>query len=393
METTQGLVIHGILFPKSAKRVSYYGNWARFRPGDGACKIEHIAPKLCTHLMYAFIGFDSRGNILCTDNEIELLPDIVLLKRTNPSLKVLVSIGGWSLGSELFSNVVGDNELRKTFIKTTINFLNRFNLDGVDLDWEYPCQRGGSSVDKKNFATLLKEFRENAEFKSKGYLLTAAVGATKDKIEKSYDVPALNQYLDFINVMSYDYNGPWEGTTKTGHNAPIQSVKSSISSWLNAGLQSNKLILGVPAYGRVFQLASRNNTMVGAPFVGPGNKGPYTNEAATIGYNEVCEYLDDKAWIKEFDQHAQVPYMHKGDQWISYDNPRSIRHKVEAAKERSLGGIMLWSCDTDNFRGKSGDRHEIQQAIADAMKETTQTIKVQTSDKTNSPPAASCWCF
>lgn len=344
------------------KVVCYYGSWAVYRPGDGKYDVENIDPHGCTHAIFGFLGIDPAGNIVIKDphNEINMGAFIRFnaLKQVNPNLKTLVAIGGWNEGSKNFSDVSASWEMRRRTIDGAVSLLREYGFDGFDLDWEYPGDRGGVPQDKANFATWVREFRE--EFNKHGFLLTAAVGATQARIDESYDVPALNEALDFVNIMTYDFHGAFDPIT--GHNAPMQpapAVISSVEAWINSGLSPHKLIMGVPSYGRTFTLADPGNPSIGVGITGPGRPGPYTREEGNLGYNEICEYINAGGWSLQYDADQQVPYMYQGDQWVTYDNPDSIAIKVNYAKSRGVGGIMLWSYETDDFHGKCGERNPI----------------------------------
>lgn len=282
------------------------------------------------------------------------------LKQRNPNLKTLIAIGGWNEGSSKYSDMAGNPGARQTFVSSVVDFLGKHGFDGLDLDWEYPTQRGGRPEDKQNFATLIRELKQSLS--PKGYLLTAAVSAGKNTIEPAYDVPAMSRDLDFINVMAYDFHGAWDPVT--GHNAPlyarpeesgdnqVMNINSAINFWLHKGASKDKLIMGMPAYGRGFRLSNAANNGFGAPVSGPGPAGPYTREAGSLGYNEICE---SGGWnVVRDEKHTKAPYATKGDHWIGYDDVQSIQSKVRYINEKALGGGMVWSIETDDFRGKCG---------------------------------------
>lgn len=129
----------------------------------------------------------------------------------------MVAIGGWNEGSTGFSTVMGDATLRAAFVKNAATFVRTYGFDGLDIDWEYPAQRGGVPADKTNFGLLCAQLR--TEFDKYGLILSAAVLATQNGVSTSYDVAAMSQNLDFINLMTYDLHGSWDGVT--GQNGPL----------------------------------------------------------------------------------------------------------------------------------------------------------------------------
>ncbi|XP_076304901.1 acidic mammalian chitinase-like isoform X2 [Tachypleus tridentatus] len=325
------------------KVVCYFGSWAVYRPGDGKFEISYIDPFICTHLIYGFTGLgpDNKIRILDPFNDVEdnygkgSYYHFNALKQINTNLKTLIAIGGWNEGSVKYSNMAANPASRKVFIESVVQFLKDYNFDGLDLDWEYPAARGGKPEDKQNFVTLLQEIK--TEFTKYGFLLTAAVSAGKHFIDPGYDVPQISNYLDFINVMCYDYHGGWE--TFTGHNAPlyprpddnelnqILNVNFSINYWISKGAPRNKLVLGMGLYGRSFTLASSSNTSFGAPAPQRGVAGPFTREKGSLGYNEICEFQMKESWTIVQDPYYMAPYAYKGRQWVGYDDVNSIKRK------------------------------------------------------------------
>lgn len=153
------------------------------------------------------------------------------LKTYNKNLKTLLAIGGWNEGSSRFSPLVADAERRNQFVKNTIKFLRQNHFDGLDLDWEYPAFRDGSKPkDRENYAQLVQELREEFERESSKtgrprLLLTMAVPAGIEYVEKGYDVPKLNKYLDWFNLLSYDYHSAYEPAVN--HHSPLFSLEEA----------------------------------------------------------------------------------------------------------------------------------------------------------------------
>ncbi|GIY59439.1 chitotriosidase-1 [Caerostris darwini] len=353
---------------KSYRVVCYLGSWANYRRDDGKFKIEDIDPELCTHLIYGFAKLNHNNRIAAYDSYLDLKENWGLgayerfngLKKKNPQLKTLIAIGGWNEGSTKYSQMARSASSRRTFINSSVEFLQKYGFDGLDLDWEYPALRGGVPEDKGNFVQLLKELKD--AFSSRGLLLTAAVSAGKNTIDKAYDVPSVSRYLDFINLMAYDFHGGWDPVT--GHNSPMYArpnendeqktlnVDYAVRYWLNKGCPADKLILGMPLYGRSFTLKDAKNSGFEAP-ASKGNAGEYTGEKGFLGYHEICKKLkQEKDWKVTMDKHVQAPYAVKDRQWIGYDDIKSITRKVEYLIKMNLGGAMVWSIETDDFRGR-----------------------------------------
>ncbi|KAF2880906.1 hypothetical protein ILUMI_25264 [Ignelater luminosus] len=370
------LATFGLALGAHDRVVCYYGSWAVYRPGNGRFQIEDIDPTLCTHLIYTFVGLDRSGSIKILDSwqDIDLggYKRFNALKERNPNVKTLIAIGGWNEGSEVYSYVASSPQLRTTFVNNALNFVRTHGFDGFDLDWEYPGQRGGSPSDKHNFGLLVKEFKQ--VFKPHGLLVTAAVGASANAISLSYDVPTMSENLDFINVMTYDLHGSWDRVT--GQNAPLYAaphettpaqlelnVGACIDAWIKNGAAPEKLVLGIGVYGRSFTLDNAANNGINAPASQPGLPGPYTRQAGMLGYNEICEMQMGAPWTVVWNDPQKVPYAYQGNQWVGYDNPLSVALKVNYAKEKRLGGAMIWSIETDDFRGICGARYPILSTI------------------------------
>lgn len=141
------------------------------------------------------------------------------LKKMNPHLKVNLAIGGWNEGSLKYSQLAADPAKRAKFVKNALEFIQRYNFDGLDLDWEYPTQRDGKPEDRENFSKLVIELKN--EFKKFNLMLTSAIAASPKVIDQAYEIKLLSNYLDFLHVMCYDYHGAWD--KKVGPNAPISS--------------------------------------------------------------------------------------------------------------------------------------------------------------------------
>ncbi|KAH8271606.1 hypothetical protein KR018_010933, partial [Drosophila ironensis] len=357
--------------------VCYQGTWSVYRPGPGKFGVADIDPFLCTHLIYAFLGIEETGQLRVIDGYLDLeensgrgnIKSFNALKLKNPTLKTLVAVGGWNEGSKRFSLVAKDPEKRSRFVDDVVRFLQRHGFDGLDLDWEYPGQRNSlDNDDRSNFVTFIKELKEGLD--PFGFMLSAAVGSAEFSAQISYDIPAIVPHLDLINVMAYDLHGPWDAVL--GINAPLYPASSDkddstgrrqqlnvdaiVKYWLQAGAPPEKLVLGVPFYGRTFTLPSGGDHEPGSPHIGKGLAGKYSREPGVLGYNELCELMQQEDWIKQWEPDQQVPYAYRQRQWVGYEDSRSISLKAQYALEHHLGGVMIWSLESDDFRGTCGQQ-------------------------------------
>lgn len=349
------------------KRVCYYTNWAQYRPGGGKFFPENIQPDLCTHLVYAFARLDMYKIKTLEWNDDKMYIRFNALKSRSKNLKTLIAIGGWNAGSAAFSRMVKTAGHRSQFIQSVIDFCRLHGFDGFDLDWEYPARRGGRPEDKRNLILLLKEMRaafmrEAMTKKRAPLLLTAAVPAGKLSIDAGYDIPRISSYLDFINLMTYDLHGAWEKFT--GENAPLHArgaehgdarqlnVEWAANYWVSKGAPKEKLIIGMPTYGRTFTLANSAMYGIGASVTGPGQAGKYTRENGFLSYYEICSMEEETKGKTYWDNEGKVPYFVDGRLWAGFDNVRSILLKTKWLIQQGFGGAMVWSLALDDF-GKS----------------------------------------
>ncbi|XP_069678397.1 acidic mammalian chitinase-like [Periplaneta americana] len=363
------LVTYFIIAELNAYRiVCYYQSWAIYRPSKGLFNIADIDSSLCTHHVYAFAGVNSNGDVTIGDSyaDIDLggFSKFNAMRNQNPSIKTMIAIGGAGASSQTFSKVINDPNKRNAFANNIVNFVQKYGFNGADIDWEYPAAFGGPASDKSAFVELVKQLR--SLFNQHGYILSAAVSAGVDTIDPGYDAPGLSQYLDFINVMTYDMHGSWE--SKTGENSPLYAGPSDTSDfertlnvdyamkyWIKKGAPASKLNLGMGSYGNTFTLQSSSNNGVGAPSTGPGKAGPYTQGAGVLAYNEICEQHNAGQWTQYWNADQKCIYASNGNQWVGFDNIAAVKIKAQYIKNNGLGGAMIWSIDMDDFRNTCGD--------------------------------------
>ncbi|XP_071640435.1 probable chitinase 10 [Temnothorax longispinosus] len=378
------------------KVVCYFTNWAWYRRGIGRYLPEHIDHTLCTHIVYGFAVLDYselviKANDSWADYDNRFYERVVAHKKRG--LKVLLALSGWNdSAGEKYSRLVNSPSARKKFINHAIQFIEKYGFDGLDLDWEYPvcrqanCNKGPDS-DKESFVAILREL--SAEFKPKGLLLSAAVSPNILVIDKSYDVPALAKYLDWIAVMAYDYHGQWD--KRTGHVAPLYyhpddefcylNANYSINYWISKGAPPRSIVMGMPLYGHSFSIHDpRAGTGLNSP-ASAGNAGEFTRTAGFLSYYEICDRVRNRGWTVVQDPEGRMgPYAYKGSQWVSFDDSEMIRRKAQFVRDMGLGGGMVWTLDLDDFRGRCDNgpyplMHTIQRELAEPPKKHDRLLK------------------
>ncbi|XP_011427552.3 chitinase-3-like protein 1 [Magallana gigas] len=350
--------------------VCYFTNWSQYRPGNGRFTPQNIDPHLCTHIAYAFGKLGSNNRVATVEqNDVTLYSQVNALKSTNPNLKTLLAMGGWSATSGPYSNMASSASTRSVFINSLIAWLRQYNFDGVDMDWEFPAYalRGGIPADYTNFALLIKEMRQafNAEAQSSGrsrLIISAAVSHAKTVIDAGYNVPQIAMYIDFIFIMAYDMHGPWEGKTGlhsglyASNNDPDKKLNTAWAAnyWNSKGMPKSKIVVGIPTYGKSFILDNAVNNGVGAPTTGRGPAGRFTGEAGALSYYEICEMQRSGSGTTRRDLAAKVPYFVNTNTklWVGFEDKQSVRDKIrELVVGQGYAGAMTWALDLDDFGG------------------------------------------
>ncbi|XP_044010151.1 chitotriosidase-1-like [Aphidius gifuensis] len=351
--------------------VCYVADWTIGRPGRARFDIDNVDANLCTHVIYSFVGLTDNNDIKLPERGTDGINKLRALKNINRNLKTMVAVGGGAEGSKRFSRLVSSPNSRGQFIQNSIRFMKNHNLDGLDLDWEYPAQGNGASPqDVPNYTAFVREFKNSF---GNRYLLTAAVPSSEWTARPSYDIRGVCNNLDFVNLMAYDLHNAEDPVTgmQAGLYGPgandkdtvVSHLSAGVSYWINNGCPARKLNLGVPFYAKTWTLANPNSNGVGARASGPGSPGPLSGSAGSLAYFETCAKIGAGGWTVKYNNVRKTPYAYRGNQWIGFENVKSLKEKVQYAKQRQLAGMMAWAINDDDFRGSCGQKFPLLRAL------------------------------
>jgi chitinase len=339
-----------------------------------------------THILYAFANVRQNGEVFLTDswsdvekhyptdswndvgtNVYGCIKQLQLLKKKNRNLKLLLSIGGWTYSSN-FPVPASTPEGRATFAKSAVALLKDHGFDGLDVDWEYPA----SPTEGQHYLELLQAIRHELDEYSKHlgnlhgqggqhdhvqaphFELTIAAPAGPEKYER-LPLREFGETLDFINLMAYDFAGSWDSCA--GHQANLYpssshpnctpfSTTKAIHDYTAAGVPSNKIVLGMPLYGRAFQ----NTAGPGKPFSGTG-EGSWENgvwDYKALPRQGAHVHHDEKIGASySFDNNCG------GGTMVSFDDPAVVKQKIGFIREKGLGGAMWWESSADKVGEES----------------------------------------
>ncbi len=327
------------------------------------CDLDLLPVEKLTHLCYAFAQVVNGEVVVQASSDKNLTDEaycqakcaqLQRLKLRNPQLKILISVGGW--GGDGFSDAALTAESRELFSQSMLQFIERYQFDGVDLDWEYPSNDMASikarPEDKQNFTLMLASLRQHLDARSKDkqralndqYLLTIAAGAGQYYLD-GVELPQVAAQCDFINLMTYDFYNGW--ATSAGHHANLyhavhepnaDSADQAVRLYLANGVSADKIVLGCPFYGRSLR-------GVAAPGLG-GQGTPKTN--GNYSYHRISsELIPSGRYVRHWDTAAQVPWLYDGDEFISYEDAESISLKGQYVKQHALAGAMFWEYTED----------------------------------------------
>ncbi|ALC48324.1 Idgf4 [Drosophila busckii] len=415
----------------STHLLCYYDGASYVREGLSKLTLNDLEPALqfCTHLIYGYAGINPTSNKLVSTNEkldldlgSSLYRSVTNLKKKYPALKVLLSVGGDKDVTEeetsKYLTLLESSNARIPFINSAHSLVKTYGFDGLDLAWQFPKNKpkkvhsgigsfwkgfkkifsGDFVVDEKSeehkeeFTALVRELK-NA-FRPDGYLLGLSVLPNVNS-SLFYDVPALINNLDFVNLHAYDFQTPVRNPEVADFPAPIfelnernheSNVNYQVQYWLNNHAPASKLNVGIPTYGRAWKL-TKDSGLTGLPPVAETDNvapaGLQTQTPGFLSWPEVCAKLPNQANqhlkgadgplrkvgdpTKRFGSYAYRSADDKNENgvWVGYEDPDSAAIKAAYVKSKGLGGVALMDLSFDDFRGgcTGNEKYPILRAI------------------------------
>ncbi|MBP3612433.1 MAG: glycoside hydrolase family 18 [Rikenellaceae bacterium] len=316
---------------------------------DGRVAIAYVTyygkaipdPMLMTHINYAFAELYVKDGVykgFKLQGSEDRFRQVVALKKKNPNLKISLSFSHTVTNEDNaqgggFSALAKSDEYRKAFAKDCRDFCSKWGIDGIDIDWEFPGLSWSGhacdpSVDVENHVLLMKQLRETLGTR---YLLTYA-GYVKNVIEtdegrKYIDIAAVDPYVDFVNVMTYDMDSAPSHQSALRDKSAYVDCERAIKAYTDAGVAASKLVLGIPFYGRI----------------------SFDKSPGAIDYNKIILLDKNDYKIDNWDSDANVPYVtYKGTYYCGYDNEKSIAIKGDWIRSLGMKGMMYWDYNADD---------------------------------------------
>ncbi|SDT08171.1 chitinase [Mucilaginibacter mallensis] len=314
-----------------------------------------VDPKKLTVINYAFVNvLNNRATLSKLNTDTINLKYLAGLKKRNRDLKIVISIGGWTWSGN-FSDAVLTDTARQAFAASAVDIVRKYQLDGVDIDWEYPAQKGLGNInrpdDKHNYTLMFQAIRQDLDQleqqTGRKMILSTAVGGFKGFITHT-EMDQVQKYVTYINLMTYDYAQDSLGVAihHTGlygskkYNATEYSAKA-VTDFIAAGVPPGKLVIGIAFYGHGFETADTVQNGLGSKVVKSMRGGGYTFIKDSLITNKAFKYYRD--------EDAKAPYLFNATtkQFVTFDDEWSVKNKCQYVKDNGMAGVMFWEYSSD----------------------------------------------
>ncbi|XP_075166273.1 chitinase-3-like protein 2 isoform X2 [Haematobia irritans] len=322
----------------------YIGPWVNDnRKPEEAFRPEMINASACTHVSYSFFGFDDQGNFDSSTTSLEWMKQGSLLKASNRNLKIIAVVGGPVRSSQQFSKVMANERFRRNLVETCTLFVRSKRIDGIDIHWIYPGS-DGQHDDKENFVIFLRELKARL----KSHEVGISVPGNVDIDRSGYDVREIVKYVDFINVMAFNYTLSYEFP----YHAPLLvinrliaselSVEVSIYNWHSNGVPYNIMNLGV--------------AFMGHEYIRPEGYDIITYKS----YMDLCQLYGHEPHINV---HGGIIFVKIPYGIVSYETTSTLGMKLNLVNQRCMRGVTIWSLGYDDYLGKCGRKFPLMELV------------------------------
>lgn len=310
------------------------------------------------------LAFGRIHNGMAEWDSMGYIENLIHAKEINPNLKIVLSIGGWGHGG--FSEAASTRERRNKFADSAADLVRQYDLDGLDIDWEYPCIGvagiDASRADKENFTLFLQRLRAGLDTITEKYCTLTIAAGGDSYFTRCTQMDQVHQYLDYVMLMTYDLRGGF--SVLTGHHTNLYTTDADLSAvsadqavqiFTNAGVPKEKLVIGSAFYSRIWKgVPDRDNGYMQMA-QSTGGYGPDYGQLMT-------DYINKQGYIRYWDEEAKAPYLYNKSDFISYEDMESIGHKINYIKEHGLAGMMFWEYSQDTT-------HTLVRSMAEQLKD------------------------
>ncbi|KAF7551416.1 hypothetical protein G7Z17_g5035 [Cylindrodendrum hubeiense] len=345
---------------KPVKRViGYYESWSTTQRSCLSMEPEYIPYGMYTHVIFSFATINPKTFTVSAGNDDtrDMMTRIRALRIVQSDIKIWIALGGWAFNDpgptqSTFSELAASAVHTQTFIDSLIQMMNKYEFDGVDIDWEYPVakDRHGKEEDYKNAVKFMKKLRSSMDKLNKG--VSMALPASYWYLQ-NFDVKKLESTVDWFNLMSYDMHGSWDIDNKfTGPWANSHTNLTEIQLGLDLLWRNNispsKVTMGMSFYSRTFTLTDSKCNKPGCSVSSAGNAGRCSDTAGVLLHPEIQEIVKKKGISPVFDRKAAVKTVSWDNQWTSFDDIATWRLKANLARSQCIESFMIWALSHDD---------------------------------------------